>query len=82
MKAPSIRPFGSNANMSLIEKFSLSGLNILLTGATGHLGNAMAWSLAECGANVLVNARSEHKVGNLVQDLVMLVSSQKRQLLT
>lgn len=56
--------------MSSIEKFSLSGLNILLTGATGHLGNAMAWSLAECGANVLVNSRSENNVEKLVLDLL------------
>ena len=33
-----------------LDKFSLSNRNVLLTGASGYLGVAMAWSLAECGA--------------------------------
>jgi NAD(P)-dependent dehydrogenase (short-subunit alcohol dehydrogenase family) len=56
--------------MSILEKFSLVEKNILLTGATGHLGNAIAWSLAESGANVLVNSRSERRVNELVQDIL------------
>lgn len=55
--------------MSGLNKFSLSNRNVLLTGASGHLGAVMAWSLAECGANVLVNSRSDTKSEKLVQDL-------------
>jgi NAD(P)-dependent dehydrogenase (short-subunit alcohol dehydrogenase family) len=55
--------------MSNLDKFSLSGRNILLTGASGYLGTAMAWSLAECGAKVLINSRSDTNSENLVHDL-------------
>lgn len=52
--------------MSIFEIFSLSQKNVLVTGATGHLGMAMAWGLAEAGANVLVNSRSSENCMNLV----------------
>ena len=38
--------------------FSLEGKTALITGATGHLGSAMAFILAEAGAHVLINSRS------------------------
>lgn len=37
--------------------FDLSGLTILLTGATGHLGRAMAHGLAHAGARLVVSSR-------------------------
>lgn len=40
------------------EIFSLVGKTAMITGATGHLGSAMAESLAQAGAHVLVNSRS------------------------
>lgn len=52
--------------MSVLNIFSLAHKNILLTGATGYLGESMAWALAEAGANVLVNSRSDEKCSNLV----------------
>ncbi|MGI1671163.1 MAG: SDR family oxidoreductase [Neptuniibacter sp.] len=52
-----------------IEIFSLKGKNALITGATGYLGTAMAFVLAEAGANVLVNSRSEVRSGELVAKL-------------
>lgn len=52
--------------MRLMERFSLSGRDIIVTGATGHLGYAMAWGLAEAGARVLVNSRSEQRSQELV----------------
>lgn len=47
--------------MTILERFSLSGRSALVTGATGHLGSAMAWALAEAGGNVLVNSRSPER---------------------
>lgn len=42
----------------------------MVTGATGYLGKAMAFALAEAGACVLVNARSSEQVETLVDQLV------------
>lgn len=52
--------------MSSFELFSLSRKNVLVTGSTGHLGESMAWGLAEAGANVLVNSRSAERCAVLV----------------
>jgi gluconate 5-dehydrogenase len=38
--------------------FSLRGKTALITGATGHLGSAMADALAEAGASVVVSSRT------------------------
>lgn len=51
--------------MTILEKFSLSGRSALVTGATGHLGSAMAWALAEAGGHVLVNSRSPERCQSL-----------------
>ncbi|MHB0925478.1 MAG: SDR family NAD(P)-dependent oxidoreductase [Gallionellaceae bacterium] len=52
--------------------FSVKGKNALITGATGHLGTAMAYILAEAGAHVWVNARSQEKSAALVKKLIDL----------
>lgn len=49
-----------------IEIFSLKGKTALVTGATGYLGAAMAFSLAEAGAHVLINSRSKKRSVDLV----------------
>ena len=54
-----------------IEIFNLAGKNALVTGATGYLGTEMVIALAEAGANVLVNSRSEVKCKELVQKLTV-----------
>lgn len=41
--------------------FSLAGMNVLVTGATGYLGSVMSLALGKAGANVLVNSRSQSK---------------------
>jgi NAD(P)-dependent dehydrogenase (short-subunit alcohol dehydrogenase family) len=52
------------------ELFSLQGKRVLITGATGYLGTAMVQAMAEAGAHVLVNSRSEQKADALVQTLL------------
>lgn len=49
--------------------FRLEGAVILLTGATGHLGIALAHGLCAAGAHVLVNARRAEPVESLVKAL-------------
>jgi NAD(P)-dependent dehydrogenase (short-subunit alcohol dehydrogenase family) len=55
-----------------IEIFSLQGKNVMITGATGYLGAAMALSLAEAGAHVFVNSRSLDRSEALVETLLAL----------
>lgn len=56
--------------MKVLDKFSLVGRDVFITGATGYLGKAMAWGLAEAGAHVLVNARSHANCQELVSELI------------
>lgn len=53
-----------------IEIFSLAGKTALITGATGYLGTAMAYALAEAGAHILVNSRSQERSDALVKSLI------------
>lgn len=54
---------------SLPKRFSLESKNVLVTGATGYLGRAMALGLAELGANILVNGRNCERVEESVAEL-------------
>jgi NAD(P)-dependent dehydrogenase (short-subunit alcohol dehydrogenase family) len=49
--------------------FDLRGRLILLTGSTGHLGQAMARGLARAGATVLLNSRSGKKTADQARSL-------------
>jgi NAD(P)-dependent dehydrogenase (short-subunit alcohol dehydrogenase family) len=53
-----------------VEIFSLRGKTALVTGATGHLGAAMARVLSEAGAHVLINSRSSVRTNRLTQQLI------------
>lgn len=52
-----------------MQMFSMTGRVVLVTGATGHLGSAMAKSLAEAGAHILVNSRSQERAQMSVDEL-------------
>ena len=52
-----------------VDIFSLHGKTALITGATGHLGTAMAFILAEAGAHVFINSRSLQRSADLVAKL-------------
>lgn len=52
--------------MNKTSPFSLADKSIFLSGATGHLGEAMAFALAEAGGKILINSRSPDKCEDLV----------------
>lgn len=49
------------SNPTIQELFDLSGRVVLITGASGWLGSAMAEAFAEAGANVVVASRDEQR---------------------
>ncbi|TWU25426.1 Gluconate 5-dehydrogenase [Novipirellula galeiformis] len=49
--------------------FDLSGLTVLLTGATGHLGRALAHGLAEAGARLVVSSRTMAAAKSVADEL-------------
>jgi NAD(P)-dependent dehydrogenase (short-subunit alcohol dehydrogenase family) len=51
------------------EIFSLSNKTALITGSTGYLGQTLAIGLAEFGAKVYLNGRSESKVNKLLKKI-------------
>ena len=52
--------------MGIKEKFSLSGHKALITGASQGIGSALAISLAEYGADVVIHCRSEVEKANAI----------------
>jgi len=42
--------------------FNLKGMNIMVTGAAGHIGSAISMGLAEYGAKVFLNGRDKKKL--------------------
>jgi len=53
-----------------VQVFSVEGKTALVTGATGYLGTSMAFALAEAGAHVLINSRSEARSEVLAKNLL------------
>jgi len=53
----------------IIDYFDHKNYNVLITGATGHLGRSMSIGFASCGATVYVNGRNKSKVNDLVNFL-------------
>ena len=52
-----------------MQKFSFTGKNILVTGASGGLGSAIARNLAAEGARLIVTSRSEKALNELIASL-------------
>lgn len=52
--------------------FSLARRTVLITGASGYLGSAMARGLAEAGASVVVSSRSHAQAQEIVAELPVL----------
>lgn len=55
--------------MSYLGSIRLAGKTVLITGATGHLGKAMAMAMAKEGAKVLVNSSSEERCAAMVDEM-------------
>jgi gluconate 5-dehydrogenase len=51
-------PDATLQSRSVLDLMSLRGRTAFITGATGHLGSAMAAALAEAGASVVVSSRT------------------------
>lgn len=58
-------------------KIDLSGKTALVTGSTAGIGNAIAWGLAETGAEVVINGRGQAKVDAAVAAIVKAVPGAK-----
>ena len=54
---------------ALMEKYSFSGKNVLVTGASGGLGSALVRDLAKMGANLVVVSRSIKALNELISNL-------------
>jgi NAD(P)-dependent dehydrogenase (short-subunit alcohol dehydrogenase family) len=65
----SIQPNGIHSMPDLLKRFSLDSRQVLITGATGYLGRAMARGVAEMGASVFLNGRNRRRVEMLAAEL-------------
>ncbi|HUJ46359.1 MAG TPA: SDR family oxidoreductase [Rhizomicrobium sp.] len=54
---------------SALQKFRLDGRIAFVSGAAGHLGSAMAWTLAQAGAHVILNGRTLEKLTALQEQM-------------
>jgi len=52
-----------------LPQFSLEGRNALVTGASSGIGRCLALGLAEAGANIIVAARRQERLAELVQEI-------------
>src|SRR5437879_4093158 len=55
------------AAMTLLDRFRLDGRVAIVTGASGGIGAASAEALAECGADVVIGARSKESLAEVVK---------------
>lgn len=63
--------------MTIQKLFTLEGKVCLMTGATGHLGAAMAAALAEAGASVIATSRKLDAAESLAANLPTQTGSQR-----
>jgi len=55
--------------MSEFERFSMAGKNVLITGASSGLGRYFALTLAKAGATVVVGARRQDRLSDVVSEI-------------
>src|SRR5690625_1134519 len=55
--------------MSILDIFSLKGKKALITGASSGIGEAISRAYAMAGAEIIISARSEHKLEQLETEL-------------
>src|ERR1700716_3321777 len=60
-------------------KIDLSGKTAIVSGSTEGIGHAIAVGLAECGAHVVVNGRTQAKVDSALANLKAKVPSAEAQ---
>ena len=58
--------------MTSPQLFDLSGKTVLITGASGWLGSAMAEGLAEAGASVVVSSRNRERATAVARSLPVI----------
>ncbi len=63
-------PDRQTSSPDVLLQFRLDGRVAFLTGATGHLGQAMARALAGAGAHLVLNARRQDALAALAAELV------------
>jgi len=61
-KLDKIKPFFKPKNMSILEKFSLKNKVIVITGATGVLGESFVKAVAEAGAKLALLGRNKERL--------------------
>ena len=62
-------PTPSSTDKSVQQLFDLAGKTALITGASGHLGSAMARALAEAGASVIASSRDLERAERVAAEL-------------
>lgn len=68
MAAGELRPMSTNSPRAT-DLFRLDGRIAFVSGAAGHLGRAMALTLADAGAHVIVNGRDPKPLEDLVAEI-------------
>jgi len=63
---------------TVVDLFSLADRVALVTGATGHLGAAIAQGLAEAGASVIATSRNQPRAQEIVDALPRSANAQHR----
>lgn len=62
--------FLMQGSATVLDLFRLEGLVSLVTGATGHLGRAIAQGLGEAGSHVILSGRNEKRLKNLSDEFL------------
>ncbi|HAH43774.1 MAG TPA: short-chain dehydrogenase, partial [Planctomycetaceae bacterium] len=59
----------STPEPTIQQLFDLSGKTVLISGASGYLGSAMARGLAEAGARLVISSRNAERAQQAASEL-------------